>query len=280
MPDHFDRIEFAPPAPGGLIRGWGLAILAHGALVAALAWGVQWKREAAVATAEAELWAALPQQAAPREVLAPPPPPPPVVTPKVAPTPPAVPDPQIALERERKAREAREATAAEQRERDRKRKLEAQRKQREEEQAKLAEARKREAEQKRREHEAQEKKLAQLRDENMKRIQGLAGASGAADARGTAQQSAGPSPGWAGRVQAKVRPNIVFTEEATGNPRAEVEVRLAPDGTIVGKRLVRSSGVKAWDEAVLRALDKTDALPRDTDGRVPTPVVIEFRPRG
>ena len=25
MPDHFDRIEFAPPAPGGLIRGWGLA---------------------------------------------------------------------------------------------------------------------------------------------------------------------------------------------------------------------------------------------------------------
>ena len=54
MPDHFDRIEFAPPAPGGLIRGWGLAILAHGALVAALAWGVQWKREAAVATAEAQ----------------------------------------------------------------------------------------------------------------------------------------------------------------------------------------------------------------------------------
>ncbi|WP_374668652.1 TonB family protein [Ramlibacter sp.] len=280
MPDHFDRIEFAPPAPGGLIRGWGLAILAHGALVAALAWGVQWKREAAVATAEAELWAALPQQAAPREVLAPPPPPPPVVTPKVAPAPPAVPDPQIALERERKAREAREAAEAEQRERDRKRKLEAQRKQREEEQAKLAEARKREAEQKRREQEAQEKKLAQLRDENMKRIQGLAGASGAADARGTAQQSAGPSPGWAGRVQAKVRPNIVFTEEATGNPRAEVEVRLAPDGTIVGKRLVRSSGVKAWDEAVLRALDKTETLPRDTDGRVPTPVVIEFRPRG
>ena len=36
MPDAFDRIEFAPPAPGGLIRGWALAILAHGALVAAL----------------------------------------------------------------------------------------------------------------------------------------------------------------------------------------------------------------------------------------------------
>lgn len=280
MPSHFDRIEFAPPPPGGLIRGWGLAVLAHTALVAALAWGVQWKREAAIATAEAELWAALPQQAAPREVPAPsPPPPPPAVTP--AQVKPAAPDPQIALERERQ-RKAREAEEAAQRERDLKRRQEAQRKREEEQarQAKLAEARKREAEQKRREQEAQEKKLAQLRDENMKRIQGMAGATGAADARGTAQQSAGPSPGWAGRVQAKVRPNIVFAEEAAGNPKAEVEVRLAPDGTIVGKRLVRSSGVKAWDEAVLRALEKTETLPRDVDGRVLTPVVIEFRPRG
>jgi len=58
-----------------------------------------------------------------------------------------------------------------------------------------------------------------------------------------------------------------------------VEVRLAPDGTIVGKRLVKSSGVKSWDEAVLRALDKTEVLPRDVDGRVPSPVTIEFRPR-
>jgi colicin import membrane protein len=43
---------------------------------------------------------------------------------------------------------------------------------------------------------------------------------------------------------------------------------------------VRSSGSKAWDEAVLRALDKTEVLPRDTDGRVPSPVVIEFKPKG
>jgi colicin import membrane protein len=43
---------------------------------------------------------------------------------------------------------------------------------------------------------------------------------------------------------------------------------------------VRSSGVQSWDEAVLRALDKTDALPRDVDGRVPSPVIIGFRPKG
>jgi colicin import membrane protein len=77
-----------------------------------------------------------------------------------------------------------------------------------------------------------------------------------------------------------VRPNIVFADDVSGNPKAEVEVRMAPDGTITGKRLVRSSGVKAWDEAVLRALDKTEVLPRDVDGTVPSSVIIDFRPRG
>ena len=33
------------------------------------------------------------------------------------------------------------------------------------------------------------------------------------------------------------------------------------------------------DEAVLRAIDKTEVLPRDTDGRVPPSLEISFRPR-
>jgi colicin import membrane protein len=58
-----------------------------------------------------------------------------------------------------------------------------------------------------------------------------------------------------------------------------VEVRCSPDGTIVGTRLVKSSGNKSWDEAVIKALIKTEVLPRDTDGRVPSPLIISFRPR-
>ncbi len=54
----------------------------------------------------------------------------------------------------------------------------------------------------------------------------------------------------------------------------------SPDGTIIGKRLLKSSGNKAWDAAVLRAIDKTEAMPRDVDGRVPSPMIIEFKPRG
>ena len=59
---------------------------------------------------------------------------------------------------------------------------------------------------------------------------------------------------------------------------AEVEVRASPDGTIVGTRLVKSSGNPAWDQAVIRALEKTDTLPKDTDGRVPSSFQFVFRP--
>ena len=34
---------------------------------------------------------------------------------------------------------------------------------------------------------------------------------------------------------------------------------------------MQSSSNRAWDEAVLRALDKTETLPRDTDDRVCRP---------
>ena len=78
----------------------------------------------------------------------------------------------------------------------------------------------------------------------------------------------------------KMRAAYDFGADAVaGNPRAEVEVRAAPDGTITSTRLVQSSGNKAWDDAVLRALQKTETLPRDVDGRVPATLEIGFRPR-
>ena len=63
------------------------------------------------------------------------------------------------------------------------------------------------------------------------------------------------------------------------NPEAVIEVRAAPTGTIIGRRLVKPSGSKEWDEAVLRAIDRTGSLPKDTDGRVPGTVEIVFRPK-
>ena len=123
------------------------------------------------------------------------------------------------------------------------------------------------------------KKLALQRKANIERMTGLAGASGGATARGTQLQSSGPSSSYAGRIRARIKPNIVFVDAIAGNPAAEVEVRTAPDGTIISSKLTKPSGVKSWDEAVLRAIDKTEVLPRDVDGRVISPLTISFTPK-
>lgn len=321
MHAHNDRDQFAPPRPPARLRAISLAVLVHAVLIGALTWGVNWKNSADQPAVEAELWAAVPQQAAPRAVEPPPPPPaPPEVRPPAPPPPPpprAVEPPDtreadIAIEREKKrleqekkAREQqleREKRERERKEEERRDRLEQEKKERlqkekekekeqrekqlaeqkkaeQDKQKKLAEDKRKADEAAKRKADAEAKQLAEQREANLRRLQGLAGATGGENATGTAQRSAGPSGSYGGKVAAKVKPNIVYPDAISGNPRAEVEVRLSPDGTIVGKRLVQSSGNKAWDDAVLRALDKTETLPRDVDGRVPPSLTIGFRPQ-
>lgn len=107
----------------------------------------------------------------------------------------------------------------------------------------------------------------------VKRMMGMAGSAGAGSS------PKGPSASYAGRVKARVLPNVVFTEDITGNPKAEVQVSTTADGTIMSQRLVKSSGNQAWDDAVIKAIMRTGSLPRDVDGRVPTPMIIVFQPR-
>jgi colicin import membrane protein len=286
-----ERLEFAPPPTPGLVRATLLALLAHGALVAVLAVGVQWKHQAAPVTVEAELWSSVPvQAAAPAAEDAPPEPPKPpepvpepqpqpkpepVAVPKPAPQP----DPAIALAKEKeKAKLAKEKRLDEERqakERLAKEKLAQEKKKQEllaQEKAQKDKTAKRAAE--------ESKKLEELRQQNIKRMAGLAGSGGSGDAgsAGTALQASGPSAGYAGRIRARIKPNITYTESFTGNPTADVEVRTAPDGTIFSRRITKSSGVKRWDDAVLNAIDKTEVLPKDTDGRVPSMLIISFRP--
>jgi colicin import membrane protein len=78
---------------------------------------------------------------------------------------------------------------------------------------------------------------------------------------------------------AAIRPNIVFTDLAPGNPRAEVEVRALPDGSITSVRLRQSSGLASWDNAVLRAIERTGRLPPDENGRIPSTIILGFRPQ-
>jgi len=111
-------------------------------------------------------------------------------------------------------------------------------------------------------------------------MQALAG-QGDPSSSGTAARSSGPSGSYAGKIRSAIRPNVTYPDVDTvaGNPAAEFDIKLAPDGTIVGIKLVRRSGVNGWDEAAERALRKTDKLPRDVDGRVPPEMRITLRPK-
>ena len=280
--------EFAPPPVGGFGRSLSFALFMHFLLLAALTWGVQWKTEPNNLSASAELWSAMPVEAAPAANEPEPSPPEPVkkaepqIEPK--PTPPApskvsaaaereAADIALKKEKEKKLQEKKEA------ELEKKKKLEKEKREKEKlekEKAKEIEKKKKEGAKK---AVAEEKRNDALRNENLKRMQGMAGASGDENARGSALKASGPSPSYAGRIRARIRPNITFTEDVAGNPKAEVEVRTSPDGTIISRKLLSSSGNKAWDEAVLKAIDKTATLPRDEDGRVPPVLEISFRPK-
>ncbi len=243
-----------------------------------------------------------------------PPTPTPTPPPTPAPTPPPAPEPQIkpiesqvdiALEEEKKrkrlkqqqeAEVAQEAKAQKElkdkkekaellaKKEDEKKKEKAQEKAALEKQETAAAQKKLAAQQQAKEQQAAAAAATeQKRKENIQRMRALAGEAGGASAaggRGQADKSSGPSAGYGAKIRAKVLPNVVFTDEVAGNPRAEVEVTTTADGTILGQRLLKSSGNPAWDDAVLKAIVRTGSLPRDVDGRVPSPMILEFRPKG
>jgi colicin import membrane protein len=284
-----------PPEAAGMGRGIALALLAHGLLVLALTYGLHWRSDNSAAF-EAELWSAVPQVAAPREEAPPEPEP-------EAPRP----DPRAAQQRaeqeaaEQQQRDAEIALAKEKKRKEEKAREEAARLEREkaakEKEAKdkaLKDKAEKEKAEKDKAKEEQERKKAldakaakeakdaearreALRQENLRRIQGMAG--GTPGSTGTAAQNSAPSAGYAGRIKGKIRPLIIYADDGGANPTAEVQVTLGPDGRILGSKVLKASADADWDRAVLRAIEKAETLPRDVDGRVPPVLILTFRPR-
>ena len=301
-----DRPEFTPPASPGRGRAIVLAVLAHIILIAALTWGVSWKRESTNAPVQAELWSTTVQQAAPA-LVEPTPPPQPQIEPKPEPKvepPPSPPkpvkvvesepepkiDPQIAIEKAKKEekkklekKKAAEAKALAKKEAEEdaaeEARLEALDKKKRALEAKKLEVKKA-ADAKAADNDKKyEASLKTAREANLKRIAGLAGASGGETATGTAKQSTGPSAGYEGRIMSRIKPNWVFTREINGNLVCIVEVTTSADGRIIRTRVNESSGNPAWDEASLRAMEKTEIIPKDVDGRLHSPYLIKFDSR-
>lgn len=282
---HHDGPWVRPQDPDDWRLGAVLAVVAHLILVGALALGVSWKADLPQ-VAEAELWAAVPTVAAPP---APPPAPAATVAPEpeareISPPPPAEPSlpepvrevPKADLgitpprevfdttppKRPAPPPEPKPTPKPEPKSKPEPPKAPPQ-------QPKPAASPPPEARLTAAEREAQ-------RQANLMRMMSELGTLGTS---GQDAHSAGPSSNYAGRIKARIKPNIVFTEWTQGNPVAVVEVRCAPDGRILSARLMTPSGVPAWDAAVLRAVERTEVLPANEQGRVPPVIVIDFRPR-
>lgn len=290
-----------------------LAILAHAVLLVMLSLGVQWKSEPLQQAFEAELWAAVPVEAAPPAPLLEPeppkPPPPKPVPPEIKPKPepkPVPPPPTAAelkaeadialakvkdkekqlkekkLEQEKLEFEKKKLTELEkkkQAELDKKKQAELDK----QKQAKLEQDKKDKeklAADKEKDKRLQDQKEAKALDEQrqkaIKRMEGLAGAggNGAPGSTSSSLEAKSLSSSYAGRIRSYIKRFHTYTDTVSGNPTTEIEVRLASDGSILSRRISKASGTRSWDEAALNAIDKAEKLPLDENGRAPSPMTI------
>lgn len=66
-------------------------------------------------------------------------------------------------------------------------------------------------------------------------------------------------------ISAKVRGNTRLPDNLKGNPEVRCLVKLLPTGEVQSVRVTQSSGNAAYDEAVVRAIEKSSPLPLPTD---------------
>ncbi|PZX24218.1 conserved hypothetical protein; putative exported protein [Cupriavidus phytorum] len=233
-----------------------LALLMHLLLGALLYYGVRWRNAVPTGVA-AELWEPVPEATVPEPVIRP------------APTPQPVEEEDADISLQEKQRKARQAEREAQREAEQQRQRETQAR---------AEAARKEAQ--RKATEAQRQASNAERQAELARLRAQAGGAGATANTGAGSgSSARPSSGYAERVRQRVKPNIIFNDDVAGNPAAVVAVHMAPDGSLLSTRLAKSSGNAGWDNAVLRAVQRSDPLPRDSNGVAPSNILITFWPK-
>jgi len=271
-----DYLEFAPPKPSGLAGAFLVACLIHLLLLAALTWGIHWNRSDQSVAVEAELWSNLPQLAPPPPAAEPEPEPVPEAKPVVEPP---KPEPAVKPRAEAARKEHEAELAIEKKERLKLAELEKAKA----EKLKKEKDKEKDKERLRKEQE-EEKRLNAQRNQNiekMRRMANMTRESSPASSNpntGMAAKSSGPSAGYAAKIRKLVKDNLRLLDAVAGNPEAEVLVQCSPLGERLNFKLSKSSGVKAWDEAVLNAIDRIQKLPEDADGRVPCPMIIVSHP--
>jgi len=289
-----------PRSPARVTGQWpalALAIAIHVLFIAVLVFSLRWqnrKPEPVIAELYAPATRAAPAEPVdtkpPPAPLPPPPaptppaptPPEPVPEPKPAPPPKPVAKPEPKAEKPpdtraadiaaRKAKEDEERRKREQAQREKADREKREAEQREAEKKKQAEQQRRVAEaRERQQREAEALKAAAEREQIARAAQQKAQADAAATARAEAD--------YIRRIQAKIKGNVVLPPELPGNPEAIFEVVQLPTGEIIDAVLRKSSGVRAYDDAVQRAIIKSSPLPRpDRPDLFQRTLTLKFRP--
>ena len=262
-----------------------LSAAVHLLLVGALFLGVQWKSQAPSSVA-VEVWRSAPApvavakpEPAPEPPPKPEPKPEPKPVPKVEPTPPVKPD--IAIKEEKKKEEPKkpeprkeepkkeepkkpEPKKEEPKKPEPKREVSDFQKQLEQElkDAQRQKAAAQEAQDQRARADAELKQLGQMRAD-----QAALGRS-----RALADYTA--------KIAGKIRGHIVLPANIQGNPEAIFDVTQLPSGEVLSVKVRKSSGNRALDEAIERAILKSSPLPKPDDPKLfERELKIPYRPK-
>jgi len=87
---------------------------------------------------------------------------------------------------------------------------------------------------------------------------------------------------WEGKIRAKIRGNIrsFIVDQVQGNPQAVFHVALLPTGEVLTVTMVKSSGNKAYDDEVQRAISASSPLPKpDPASLFRRDLELKFRPQ-
>jgi TonB family protein len=82
---------------------------------------------------------------------------------------------------------------------------------------------------------------------------------------------------FAAKVERLVRANIVW-DGRTDHLRTTISVRCSPNGKLLSATIVRSSGNPEWDAVALSAVQHSDPMPPDLDGKTPKNFRVTVQP--
>lgn len=85
---------------------------------------------------------------------------------------------------------------------------------------------------------------------------------------------------WVDKIRIKVRSNVIAPPDVKGNPEAEFEIVQLPTGEVISVKQRKSSGNRALDEAIERAILKSSPLPKpDRPELFQRTINLKYRPQ-